>query len=167
MKDALRCHARDHEKLALVQFCTWFGLFCMWIYFPVVVARNVFGAPTSPARRSSPRASSGRGWLRGSSTSAPSASPSRCPESRRGSAAATHSLCLGAGALALLGVPFVHDKWLLLLPMLGMGMAWASILSMPYAILAGALPAERTGTYMGIFNFFIVIPEIVAATGFG
>src|SRR6185369_14610006 len=61
----------------------------------------------------------------------------------------------------------IDDKYLLLLPMVGVGVAWASTLAMPYAILAGALPAGKTGIYMGIFNFFIVIPEILAALGFG
>jgi maltose/moltooligosaccharide transporter len=71
------------------------------------------------------------------------------------------------GAIGLLSVVVIHDKYLLLLPMVGVGVAWASTLSMPYAILAGALPAGKTGIYMGIFNFFIVIPEILAALGFG
>jgi maltose/moltooligosaccharide transporter len=61
----------------------------------------------------------------------------------------------------------IHNKWLLLLSMVGVGIAWASTLAMPYVILAGSLPAEKTGIYMGIFNFFIVTPEIVASLGFG
>ena len=78
-----------------------------------------------------------------------------------------HSLCLLAGAAGLLSVAVIHDRYLLLPSMVGVGIAWASILSVPYAILAGALPPGRTGVYMGIFNFFIVIPEIVASLGFG
>jgi maltose/moltooligosaccharide transporter len=81
-----------------------------------------------------------------------------------------HTLCLALGAIGLLGVGFIHGEtqkgWLLLALALG-GIAWASILSMPYAILAGALPPERMGVYMGIFNFFIVLPEIIAALTFG
>jgi maltose/moltooligosaccharide transporter len=80
---------------------------------------------------------------------------------------ATHSLCLVAGGLGLLSVAVIESPALLFLSMTGVGIAWASILSMPYAILAGSLPADRTGTYMGIFNFFIVIPEIAAALFFG
>jgi maltose/moltooligosaccharide transporter len=79
----------------------------------------------------------------------------------------THSLCLLCGAAGLLSVAFIHDKNLLLVSMAGVGVAWASILSMPYAMLAGALPPGRTGVYMGIFNFFIVLPEIAASLGFG
>jgi maltose/moltooligosaccharide transporter len=81
-----------------------------------------------------------------------------------------HGLCLVLGGIGLLAVGFVHGEeqkgWLLLALAFG-GVAWASILSMPYAILAGALPAERMGVYMGIFNFFIVLPEIIAALTFG
>jgi maltose/moltooligosaccharide transporter len=79
----------------------------------------------------------------------------------------THSACLVLGGLGLLSVAVIQTQYLLLLSMTGVGIAWASILSMPYAMLAGSLPAERTGTHMGIFNFFIVIPEILAALCFG
>ena len=81
--------------------------------------------------------------------------------------ARTHSVCLLAGAVGLLSVALIHDKYVLLLSMVCVGIAWASILSMPYAILSGAFPAKRTGVYMGIFNFFIVLPEIAASLGFG
>ena len=79
----------------------------------------------------------------------------------------THSLCLLCGAAGLLSVAVIHNPYLLLLSMAGVGIAWASVLAMPYTILAGSLPAEKTGVYMGIFNFFITIPEIVAALLFG
>jgi maltose/moltooligosaccharide transporter len=79
---------------------------------------------------------------------------------------AVHAASLVVGAAGLLSVYFIHDRYLLLLSMVGVGVAWASILSMPYAILAGALPAARIGVYMGVFNFFIVIPEILAALFF-
>ena len=70
------------------------------------------------------------------------------------------------GAAGLLSMYFIRDQHLLILTMVGVGIAWASILSMPYAILSTALPAERMGVYMGVFNFFIVIPEILASVGF-
>ena len=78
-----------------------------------------------------------------------------------------HVLCLAVGGLGLASVPLAGDKYELLLSMTAVGIAWASILSMPYAILAGSLPPTKIGVYMGIFNFFIVIPEIVASLGFG
>ncbi len=76
-------------------------------------------------------------------------------------------LCLICGALGLVSVALIHDKNLLLLSMTGVGIAWASTLSMPYSILAASLPEGRIGVYMGIFNFFIVLPEIVASLAFG
>jgi maltose/moltooligosaccharide transporter len=79
----------------------------------------------------------------------------------------THALCLLCGGFGLLSVIFIHDKYLLLLTMVGVGIAWASTLSMPYAVLAGSLPEGKTGIYMGIFNFFIVVPEILASLFFG
>ena len=78
-----------------------------------------------------------------------------------------HAAALLCGSAGLLSVPLIHNKYVLLLSMVGVGIAWASILSMPYAILSTAVPPQRMGVYMGVFNFFIVIPEIVAAVGFG
>ena len=155
------------RQLAWAQICTWLGLFCMWLYFPVAVARNVFGAP-DPA---SPLYTRGVEWAGncfawysavcfGFSFALPAVAKVL---GRRGA----HSVCLLCGALGLLSVGAIHNQYLLLLSMTGVGIAWASILSMPYSILAGALPANRIGVYMGIFNFFIVIPEIIASLGFG
>ena len=155
------------KQLSLVQMCTWFGLFCMWLYFPVAVARNVFGATDE----SSPLYREGVEWAGlcfGMYSLVCFLFSFALPElAARVGRRATHSLCLALGGSGLLSVAMIHDKYLLMLAMVAVGIAWASILSMPYAILAGSLPAERTGTYMGIFNFFIVIPEIVAALGFG
>jgi maltose/moltooligosaccharide transporter len=77
-----------------------------------------------------------------------------------------HALCLACGGIGLLSTWQIRDPYLWLLSMVGVGIAWASILSMPYAMLAGALPPSRMGVYMGVFNFFIVIPEIVASLSF-
>jgi maltose/moltooligosaccharide transporter len=158
---------RTMRQLAWVQICTWLGLFCMWLYFPVAVARNVFGAPDT----SSPSYSAGVEWAGvcfgmyslvcfGFSFLLPALA-------RQYGRKTTHSLCLICGGLGLLSVAVVHDKYLLLLSMTGVGIAWASTLSMPYSILAGSLPQGKTGVYMGIFNFFIVIPEITASLLFG
>jgi maltose/moltooligosaccharide transporter len=78
-----------------------------------------------------------------------------------------HAGALVCGAAGLLSVYLIHDRYLLIASMVGVGIAWASILSMPYAILSTALPAHRMGVYMGVFNFFIVIPEIIASLAFG
>jgi maltose/moltooligosaccharide transporter len=80
---------------------------------------------------------------------------------------ACHALCLSLGALGLLAIPLIREPGLLWIPMIGVGFAWSSILSAPYSILSGALPARKMGVYMGIFNFFIVIPQLLAATLLG
>jgi maltose/moltooligosaccharide transporter len=167
IKDAILNMPATMRQLAWVQVCTWFGLFCMWLYFPVAVARNVFGAPNE----SSPLYQSGVEWG-GLCFAMYSAVcfvfsfflPAVAARLGRRN---THTLCLLCGAAGLLSVAVIHDKYALLLSMTGVGIAWASILSMPYAILAGSLPPQRTGVYMGIFNFFIVLPEIAASLGFG
>jgi maltose/moltooligosaccharide transporter len=165
--EAIRHMPLTMRQLAMTQMATWLGLFCMWLYFPVAVARNVFGAPDER----SPLYQQGIEWA-GLCFGAYSAVcfvfafflPSL---SRRFGRKGTHAICLLAGAAGLLSVGIIKTPALLLLSMVGVGVAWASILSMPYSILAGSLPAERTGVYMGIFNFFIVIPEILAALAFG
>jgi maltose/moltooligosaccharide transporter len=154
------------RRLAWVQIFTWLGFFCMWLYFGVAVARNIFGgAPGTPEYNQ------GIAWA-GNCFAVYSAvcfafSFALPATARRLGRRLTHALCLLAGAAGLISVAAIDDKYLLFLPMVGVGIAWASTLSMPYSILAGALPAGKTGIYMGIFNFFIVIPEILAALGFG
>jgi maltose/moltooligosaccharide transporter len=73
----------------------------------------------------------------------------------------THAVSLTAGGLGLISIYFIHDPTLLIFSMIGVGMAWASILAMPYAILAGSIPAHKMGIYMGVFNFFITLPQII------
>jgi maltose/moltooligosaccharide transporter len=155
------------KRLALVQIPTWLGLFCMWLYFPVAVAHNVFGAPDEK----SPLYQQGTQWAGlcfgmyslvcfGFSFFLPQLAA-------RVGRKTTHSICLLCGAAGLLSVGVIHNPKLLLLSMAGIGVAWASTISMPYAILAGAVPPAKTGIYMGIFNFFIVLPEILASLFFG
>ena len=164
---AIKEMPRTMRQLAPVQLMTWLGLFCMWLYFPVAVAHNVFGAPD----QNSPLYARGIEWG-GICFAVYSAVcfafsfllPSLARAVGRRNA---HSLCLLCGGVGLLSVAVVHDKFLLLLSMVGVGIAWSSTLAMPYAVLAGSLPPEKTGVYMGIFNFFIVIPEILASLFFG
>ncbi len=157
------------KQLALVQLSTWLGLFCMWLYFTPAVSSHVFGAPNPQ----SPLYQAGNEWA-GLCYLTENAVTFFFAFILLGLAANmnrrhVHSLCLLCGAGGLLSVGFIHGienrAWLHL--SLGLvGIAWASILAMPYAILAGALPPEKTGVYMGIFNFFIVLPEIAAALCF-
>ena len=164
---AARAMPETMRQLAWVQMATWLGLFCMWLYFPVAVARNVFGAPD----QNSPLYQQGVEWA-GLCFGAYSAvcfvfSFFLPALARRLGRKLTHAVCLLCGAAGLLSLGVIHEPNWLLLSMAGVGIAWASILSMPYSILAGSLPEGKIGVYMGIFNFFIVIPEIVASLGFG
>lgn len=153
--------------VSLVQFFTWPGLFLMWFYYTTAVAVNVFGGKDA----SDPVYAHGADF--GSLTLAyysvvtflfALVLPKIADLLGRKT---THALCLICGALGLISVAWVHDKNMLYLCMTGVGIAWASILSMPYAMLSGSLPKDKVGIYMGIFNFFIVLPEIIASLGFG
>jgi maltose/moltooligosaccharide transporter len=155
------------KQLAWVQLFTWLGLFCMWLYFPVAVARNVFGAVDEKSALYSAGVEWGGLCFSMYSVVTFFFSFLLVSLAQRFSHKTIHTVCLLAGAAGLLSVAVIHDKWLLLVSMAGVGIAWASILSMPYAILAGALPPQRTGLFMGIFNLFIVLPEIGASLGFG
>jgi maltose/moltooligosaccharide transporter len=154
-------------KLGIVQLLTFLGLFCMWLYFGVAVAHNIFGAenPGSPAYRA------GIEWG-GVCSAAYNAvcfvfSFALPGLARRFGRKRTHIFCLLCGAAGLMAVILMHSKYMLLFSMVGVGIAWASTLSMPYAILAAILPPNRIGVYMGIFNFFVVVPEILASLFFG
>jgi maltose/moltooligosaccharide transporter len=167
--DALRNMPRTMKWLALVQFFTWLGLFCMWLHFsnavPVVFGTNDTQSPLFKA---------GAEWAgvcyaaKDFITFIAAFALMAC--AMKFDRRKIHSTCLTLGALGLLSIGFIHgetQKTLLLGALALGGIAWASILSMPYAMLAGALPPQRRGVYMGIFNFFIVLPEIIAALTFG
>lgn len=153
--------------VSLVQFFTWPGLFLMWFYYTTAVAVNVFHGTDA----SDPVYAEGAdfGSLTLSFYSVVTflfalVLPVIADKLGR---KLTHSLCLICGAIGLISVNWIHDKNLLFGSMIGIGIAWASILSMPYAMLSGSLPKDKVGVYMGIFNFFIVLPEIIASLGFG
>jgi maltose/moltooligosaccharide transporter len=165
--DAIANMPETMKQLAAVQLCTWLGLFCMWLYLSVAVAHDVFGARD----QSSPSYQAGIEWAGVCASMyyiVCAAYAIFLPMlALRLGRKLTHSLSLLCGAAGLISVAFIHNQYLLLLSMTGVGIAWASILSMPYAILAGALPPKKIGVYMGVFNFFIVLPEIIASVGFG
>ncbi|HEV8141042.1 MAG TPA: MFS transporter [Pyrinomonadaceae bacterium] len=165
--DALRAMPVTMKQLAVVQFFTWLGLFCMWMFFGLMTSYHVFGA----TNEHDPRFTDGQAW----GGNAFAVYSIVCfvvafllpPLARATSRKMVHAVALICGAIGLLSVYAIHDKTILLVTMVGVGIAWASILAMPYAILSGAIPAARMGVYMGIFNFFIVIPEIIASFAFG
>ncbi|MGF1869617.1 MFS transporter [Photobacterium indicum] len=159
----LRAMPKTMMQLALVQFFSWFALFAMWIYTTSAVTSQIFGATDS----SSALYNEGADWVglcfaayNGISALAAFALPWLA---RRTSRKFVHSLSLIIGGISLATVSLVESPNMLMLNMVGIGLAWASILCMPYAILAGALPAKKMGFYMGVFNFFIVLPQILAA----
>ncbi|HEY3860309.1 MAG TPA: MFS transporter [Verrucomicrobiae bacterium] len=166
---ALREMPATMKRLALMQFFTWMGLFCMWLHFSNAVPA-VFGTTD----QNSELFKRGAEWagvcyaVKDAVTFV--AAFALMAASRKMARRRIHGICLALGGIGLLAVGCVHGEaqkgWLLVALALG-GVAWASILSMPYAMLAGALPEERMGVYMGIFNFFIVLPEIIAALTFG
>ncbi len=152
------------RQLAVVQFFSWFALFSMWIYGTPAVTSYHFGAVDAVSQAYN----DGADWVgvlfaayNGFAALAAILIPVLA---YRLGCRACHAVNLGFGGLGLIGFMFIQDPAWLLLPMVGVGMAWASILSMPYALLSGSLPAAKMGVYMGIFNFFIVIPQIIAAS---
>ena len=155
------------RQLAWVQLFSWFAMFALWIYATAAVARVQYHATDAHSALYNEAAN----WVgvlfgvyNGCAALAAFAIPSMV---RRWGLRASHLLNLWLGGAGLLAFLFVRDPHWLLLPMLGVGFAWASILSLPYAMLSDSLPAAKMGVYMGIFNFFIVIPQLVAASVLG
>jgi maltose/moltooligosaccharide transporter len=155
------------RQLAVVQLFTWLGLFCMWLFFGLMTSYHVFGAKSPEDARFPLGGEWGGICFAVYSIVTFIVAFALAKIAAQTSRKAVHGISLICGGLGLLSVYLIHDKWLLLLTMVGVGIAWASILSMPYAILSGALPPARIGIYMGVFNFFIVIPEITQALTFG
>jgi maltose/moltooligosaccharide transporter len=154
-------------QLAAVQFFTWFALFAMWIYTTAAVTTQVYGTTDT----TSIEYNKGANWvgvLFGVYSGFSAVVAFLLPVlARATSRKITHMICLFIGGISLASISLIHTPGLLIVPMLGVGLAWASILSMPYAILTGSLPHNKMGIYMGIFNFFIVIPQILAASILG
>jgi len=163
---AVRDMPATMKQLAVVQIFTWLGLFCMWMFFGLTTAFNIFNAPNA-ASPLFDRGTEWAGWCFAIYSIVCFVVAFFLPKlASLSSRKIVHATALALGGLSLLSVYFIHDAQTLQLTMVGVGIAWASILSMPYAILSSAVPPGRTGVYMGVFNFFIVIPEIVAALAF-
>jgi maltose/moltooligosaccharide transporter len=155
------------RRLAWVQFFSWFAMFAMWIYTTAGVAQVHFGS-TDPH---SEAYNNGANWVgvlfaayNGFAALAALIIPLMV---RRWGLRISHLVNLWLGGAGLVAFLLIHNPDWLLLPMVGVGFAWASILSLPYALLSDNLPAEKMGVYMGIFNFFIVIPQLLAASVLG
>jgi maltose/moltooligosaccharide transporter len=149
------------KQLAVVQFFTWFALPCMWQFFGIAIARHVLNAPNE----GSPLFAEGTEW--GGLCFAvynvvcfliAFELPWLVNKTSRKT---VHMISLICGGIGLISVLFISNKYMLFASMAGVGIAWASILSMPYVMLSTAVPPARMGVYMGVFNLFIVIPQIV------
>ncbi len=150
-------------QLAVVQFFTWVGFYCMWLYSTPAIAQNAYGTIDTTTKAYQDAGD----WVgvmftvySGISAVAAFLLPLLAKKIGR---KYTHMICLIIGGIGLFALVFIKSPNILLLPMIAVGIAWASTLTMPYAILAGALPPAKMGFYMGVFNFFIVIPQLVAS----
>lgn len=154
---------QEMRRLAIIQFFSWSGLFVMWIYATPVVAQHHFGA-TDTGSAAYNRAGDWVGILFAVYNAVSAVYAFALPAlGERLGRHRLHALNLCAGAAGLASFYLVRDPNVLLFAMVGIGMAWASVLTVPYALLCGALPYEKLGIYMGLFNFFIVIPQLAVS----
>ena len=158
------------KQLAWVQFFSWFALFSMWIYTTLAVTQHIYGTTDTTSTAYNTGANQVGEMFANYNLIAALAAFLLPLLAKITSRKFTHFLALTLGGLGLISIYFIKDpstfnmEWL---PMIGIGIAWASILSIPYAMLSGALPSNKMGYYMGVFNFFIVIPQLVAASILG
>lgn len=155
------------KQLAIVQFFTWMGMFCVFLYLPPAVAHRIFGA----IEQNTQLYTDGIEWA-GICIAVynltcflfawilPRLVSATSPQ-------LTHSFCLFCGGCGLASLAWIQDRYFIFIPMICLGIAWASILSLPYAMLSSSIPTKNIGFYMGIFNAFIVIPQIIIALGLG
>lgn len=155
------------KQLAVVQFFSWFALFAMWIYTTAGVTSHIYGTTDTTSQAYNDGADLVGVWFamyNGICFLVAFLIPMLAKLTSR---KVTHMICLTLGGLGLLSIYFIKDPMIGYVSMVGVGIAWASILSVPYAMLAGSLPPAKMGYYMGVFNFFIVIPQLVAAALLG
>lgn len=153
------------RQLSWVQFFSWFGLFGMWVFSTPAIAHHIYGLPLGDSHsRAYQDAGDWVGVLFGVYNAVSAVFAFFLPViAKKLGRKTTHMISLIIGGLGLISVYFAPDQYWLIASMLAVGIAWASILAMPYAILAGSIPVRKMGVYMGIFNFFIVIPQIINA----
>lgn len=154
---------RTMRQLGLVQFFSWFAMFSMWAFAGPAIATHVYGLAGDYVHT---KAGNDAGNIVGNAFGVYNGVGALyalflTPMSRRLGRKMTHAVSLLAGGIGLISIFFVHGQWGLYCSMIGVGLAWASILAMPYVILSGSIPSGKMGIYMGIFNFFITLPQIV------
>jgi len=152
------------KQLSSVQFFSWFGLFGMWVFATPAIAHHVYGLSLDDHGTGYQTAGDWVGILFGVYNAVSAVYAFFLPAiAKKFGRKMTYAIGLVCGGLGLISIYFVPNENWLFLSMFGIGIAWASVLAMPYAILAGSIPAKKMGVYMGIFNFFIVIPQIINA----
>ena len=172
---------KEMWQLGFVQFFSWFGLFCLWVYTTTALREHTYDLPTMEVIKAGLEANPTDAVLKGQHKLSEdlgdwvgilfgiyngiSAIFAFCIPyiAKKLGKLKTHAVSLLMGGLGLVLMYFMPDKTMMIIPMIFIGIAWASILSMPYAILAGVLPASQMGIMMGIFNFFITLPQIFSA----
>ncbi len=159
--EAMRVMPTTMKQLAVVKLFQWYAMFCYWQYIVLSLSTTLFGT-TDATTQSFREASLVNGQIGGFyNFVAFVAAFALVPFTRRFGPQVMHSVCLTLAGFAMISIPMISDRALLFVPMVGIGLAWASMMGNPYVILAGSLPQERVGVYMGIFNMFIVIPMMI------
>jgi maltose/moltooligosaccharide transporter len=153
------------RQLSMVQFFSWFGLFGMWVFTTPAIAYHIYNLPlTDTSSATYQEAGNWVGILFGIYNAVSAVYAFFLPAiAHKLGRKRTHEISLVIGGLGLISMYFAPNEYWLIASMFGVGVAWASILAMPYAILAGSIPTRKMGVYMGIFNFFIVLPQIINA----
>ncbi len=153
------------KQLSLVQFFSWFGLFGMWVFSTPAIAHHTYGLSLNDTHSSAyQNAGDWVGILFGIYNAVSAIYAFFLPAiAKLFGRKRTHAISLSIGGLGLISIYFAPNEYWLILSMVAIGISWASILAMPYAILAGSIPGHKMGVYMGIFNFFIVLPQIINA----
>ena len=161
IRDAIVEMPRAMRQLAVMKFFQWYGMVCYWQYVVYSIGRSLFNTadPTSEGFRDAVLLNGQIGGFYNAVAFV--AAFAMVPFTRRFGAGRMHAFCLTLAGLGMLWLPNIHDRALLFVPMIGVGLGWASIMGNPYVMLARSIPPERTGVYMGIFNMFIVIPMLI------
>ncbi|MVN21402.1 MFS transporter [Mucilaginibacter arboris] len=151
------------RQLGLVQFFSWFALFSMWVFAAPAIAQQIYHvAPTDTSSEAFANSGNWVGILFGIYNGISAIYALFLPAiARATNRKVTHAFSLMAGGAGLISIFFIQDPKVLIISMIGIGLAWGSILAMPYAILSGSIPSQKMGVYMGIFNFFITLPQII------
>lgn len=159
LRDAARDMPAPMRQLGLAMFLQWYGMFCYWQFVVFSLARSLGGSGAQEAVRDAALVNGRLGGFYNAVAFA--AAFALVPITRRMGAKPVHALCMVASGAAMLALPRMPTEAWSYLPMIGIGLGWASLMGNPYVMLAGSIPPERTGVYMGIFNMFIVVPMLV------